>query len=137
MAENMNRHDLNTESSNEFKGKTGVRRVLNAFNYSRAGIKFAWEEQGFRQLVYINTVLVALSFYFKFGSATQSILILGSALTLMVELLNTAIEASVDHTSLKQHPLAKRAKDTASAAQTVALVTLFILWAAALWRYFG
>lgn len=102
-----------------------------------AGLKFAWEEQGFRQLVYLNVVLVALSFYFKFGSATQSILILGSALTLMVELLNTAIEASVDHTSLKKHPLAKRAKDTASAAQTVALVTLLLLWAAALWRYFG
>lgn len=133
----MDRNDFNTESSNEFKGKTGVKRVFNAFGYSVAGIKFAWEEQGFRQLVYINIVLVVLSFYLKFGSATQSILILGSALTLMVELLNTAIEASVDHTSLKKHPLAKRAKDTASAAQTVALVTLAILWAAALWRYFG
>lgn len=133
----MDRNDFNTESSNEFKGKTGVKRVFNAFGYSVAGIKFAWEEQGFRQLVYINMVLVVLSFYLKFGSATQSILILGSALTLMVELLNTAIEASVDHTSLKKHPLAKRAKDTASAAQTVALVTLAILWAAALWRYFG
>lgn len=133
----MNRHDLNTESTNEFKGKTGAKRVFNAFGYSMAGLKFAWEEQGFRQLVYINTVLVALSFYFKFGSATQSILILGSALTLMVELLNTAIEASVDHTSLKHHPLAKRAKDTASAAQSVALLTLVVLWAAALWRYFG
>lgn len=136
MAEiNMNQNDA--ESSNEFKGKTGIKRVLNAWGYSMAGLKFAWEEQGFRQLVYLNSVLVVLSFYFKFGSATQSILILGSALTLMVELLNTAIEAAVDHTSLRQHPLAKRAKDTASAAQTVALVTLFLLWLSALWRYFG
>lgn len=60
------------------------------------------------------------------------LLITASFLSLIVELINTGIEASVDHTSTKQHPLAKIAKDVGSAAQFLALLLLFILWSMAL-----
>ena len=65
------------------------------------------------------------------------LLIMASFISLITELFNTAIEAAVDHTSLAQHPLAKRAKDVGSVAQMLALLMLAILWAMALWRDYG
>ena len=65
------------------------------------------------------------------------LLIMASFISLITELFNTAIEAAVDHTSLAQHPLAKRAKDVGSAAQMLALLLLAILWVMALWRDYG
>lgn len=119
---------------NELKGKTGLKRILNAYYYSICGFKGAFEEQGFRQLIYLNLMLISLTLFLNFGLLTKAILIFASLMTLVIELLNTSIEAAVDHTSQELHPLAKRAKDTASAAQFLALVGLAVLWVAALIR---
>ena len=126
--------DSGQSYAEQIKGKTGLQRIINACGYSMDGFKAAMTEQGFRQLVYLNSVLLVLCFVFPFGPATRMMLIMASFITLIVELFNTGVEAAVDHTSLEKHELAKRAKDVCSAAQTVALTLLAILWLMALWR---
>ena len=109
----------------QIKGKSGLRRIINACGYTRDGFKAACEEQGFRQLLWLNIPLIVLAFILPIAS---------SFLSLIVELFNTGVEAAVDHTSLEKHPLAKRAKDVCSAAQGLALLLLALLWLLALWR---
>ncbi|MDO4227946.1 diacylglycerol kinase [Neisseria sp.] len=122
----------------KLKGKKGIRRIINAAGYSKNGLCSAYRhESAFRQLVWLNGVLVVLVFVLDFGPATRMILMFASFLSLIVELFNTAIEAAVDHTSTSEHELAKRAKDAGSAAQAVALVLLALLWFMALWREYG
>lgn len=116
----------------QIKGKTGLRRIINAWGYSLDGFKAACEEQGFRQLLWLNAPLVVLAFVFDFDTAVRMLLLAASFLCLIVELFNTGVEAAVDHTSLEKHPLAKRAKDVCSAAQTVSLGLLALLWLVAL-----
>ena len=112
------------EYAQAIKGKTGLKRILNACAYSKDGLQAAYEEQGFRQLIWLNLGLMVLLLCLVFASF----------LAVIVELFNTSIEAAVDHTSVARHPLAKRAKDTGSAAQTLALTLLAVLWLVALWR---
>ncbi|WP_434777068.1 diacylglycerol kinase [Neisseria sp. Ec49-e6-T10] len=132
---NHSHHHHEPEHNNSpYKGKTGLKRIINAWSFSLAGLRAAFEEQGFRQLIYVNFVLIILIFVLNFGWLTKGILIAASIGTLIIELFNTSIEAAVDHTSLKHHPLAKRAKDTASAAQLLGLIILVILWICALLR---
>lgn len=121
----------------QVKGKTGLRRIVNAASYSWAGLQAACTESAFRQLLLLNGVLIILLFVLDFGPTTRMILIMASFISWIVELFNTAIEAAVDHTSLARHPLAKRAKDTASAAQMLSLLLLAVLWTMALWRDYG
>ena len=120
----------------QMKGKTGVRRIINALGYSWDGVKAACEEAGFRQLLWLNGTLLLLALFLPFGLAVQLVLILASCMSLAVELLNTGIEAAVDHTSLDKHDLAKRAKDVGSAAQHLTLFMLAVLWLLAVWRTF-
>ena len=124
----------NQEYAETIKGKTGLKRIINACGYSIEGLQAAYEEQGFRQLIWLNLGLAVLLLCLDFGVNNKMILVFASFLTLIVELFNTSIEAAVDHTSLARHPLAKRAKDTGSAAQTLALTLLALLWLVALWR---
>lgn len=112
----------------QVKGKTGLRRLINALGYSFDGFKAACTEQGFRQLLWLNGTLIALAFYCNFETAIRMILIFASFFSLIVEMFNTGLEAAVDHTSLEKHPLAKRAKDVGSLAQYTALTLLAILW---------
>ncbi|WP_066566633.1 diacylglycerol kinase [Snodgrassella sp. CFCC 13594] len=126
-----------TPFAQQIKGKTGFRRIMNAYGYSLAGLKAALSEAAFRQLLVFHVVLIVLAFILDFGPATRMMLIMASFISWIVELFNTAIEAAVDHTSLAKHPLAKRAKDTASAAQFLALTLVVILWLMALWRDYG
>lgn len=122
----------------EKKGKTGLKRVVNAFGYSKDGLKAAYRyESAFRQLVVLNSLLIILSFCLDFGPSTRMLLIMASFISLITELFNTAIEAAVDHTSTEKHELAKRAKDAGSAAQLLALILLAALWLIALWREHG
>ena len=118
------------------KGKTGIRRIVNAAGYSFDGFKAAWSESAFRQLVWLNGTLIILACWLDFGPATKMLLIMASMISLMVELINTGIEAAVDHTSLDKHDLAKRAKDVGSAAQYLTLFMLALLWLLAVWRTF-
>ena len=120
------------------KGKTGIRRIINAAGYSKDGLCAAYRhESAFRQLVWLNGLLLVLAVVLDFGPATRMMLITASFLSLIVELFNTAIEAAVDHTSTARHELAKRAKDAASAAQMLALLLLAVLWFIAVWREYG
>lgn len=117
------------------RGKSGIKRIINAFGYSKDGLAAAYRyESAFRQVLWLNLILIVLTFILNFDSATKMLLIIASFVSLITELFNTAVEAAVDHTSTEKHELAKRAKDAGSAAQLLALTMLGIVWAIALWH---
>lgn len=117
------------------KGKSGIKRIVNAFGYSKDGLAAAYRyESAFRQVLWLNLILIVLTVILNFDSTTKMLLIIASFVSLITELFNTAVEAAVDHTSTEKHELAKRAKDAGSAAQLLALTMLGIVWAIALWR---
>ena len=117
------------------KGKSGIKRIVNAFGYSKDGLAAAYRyESAFRQVLWLNLILIVLTFILNFDSTTKMLLIIASFVSLITELFNTAVEAAVDHTSTEKHELAKRAKDAGSAAQLLALTMLGIVWVIALWR---
>ena len=112
-----------------FKGKSGLRRVLNALGYSLAGLRAAYRhEHAFRQEVWLAAPLVAVACLLPVGGTGKALLIGSVLLVIIVELLNSAIEAAVDHISLERHPLAQRAKDIGSAAVFVALAGAATVW---------
>ncbi|OIQ89779.1 diacylglycerol kinase [mine drainage metagenome] len=112
-----------------FKGKTGVRRLINAFGYSLEGFKAAFKhEDAFRQEVFLTLILVPLAFYLDKSPVEKALMIASVLLVLIVELLNSAIEAAVDHTSTEHHALAKQAKDIGSAAVFIALSIMAMVW---------
>ncbi|ACV37260.1 diacylglycerol kinase [Accumulibacter sp.] len=116
-----------------FKGQTGLRRVWNAFHYSRAGLRAAFlAEDAFRQEVLLAAVLVPLALWVAPDGVGRALMIGSVLLVLIVELLNSAIEATVDRVSLDRHPLAKRAKDIGSAAVLLALLNVLAVWACVL-----
>ncbi|WP_213876824.1 diacylglycerol kinase [Pseudomonas sp. dw_358] len=113
-----------------FKGQTGLKRIVNAAGYSFDGLRAAFTgEAAFRQLVLLNVILVPCSFLLNVSRAERAIMIAVCLLALMVELLNSAIEAAIDRISLDLHPLSKNAKDMGSAAQFVALTAIALVWA--------
>jgi diacylglycerol kinase (ATP) len=115
------------------KGKTGLYRIIKATGYSLDGFKAAYKfEAAFRQVVWLNFVLLAVIVFTPFALGIKMMLVVASFLSLIVELLNTGIEACVDHTSTAKHPLAKIAKDVGSAAQFLSLFLLTVLWLMAL-----
>lgn len=112
-----------------YKGKTGVRRIFNAAGYSFDGLREAWRcEAAFRQLLQMAVVGIALALWLPLPGWGRALLVACHLLSLMVELLNSAIEAAVDHTSLERSHLAKRAKDMGSAAQFVSLCSISAAW---------
>jgi diacylglycerol kinase (ATP) len=124
--------------TSEFKSKGGLRRILGAFYNSADGFKAAWQhEYAFRQeiLVFIIATVVALSLPV---SGFQKLVLIGVlVLVLIVELINSALEAVVDRISLERHPLSKRAKDLGSAAVALAIALAAMTWAVVLYnRYF-
>lgn len=122
---------MNNESP--FKGKTGIGRLINALGYSLDGLRSAWQlEAAFRQVLILALVGISIALYVPLEPWAKALLVLTHLMGVIVELINSAIEAAVDHTSLEQHPLAKRAKDLGSAAQLVSLTALALMWALAL-----
>ena len=118
-----------------FKGKTGLKRILNATSYSFAGFKAAFKhEAAFRQIILINIILIPLTFFLDVSAAEQAIMVVVCLLSIIVELFNSAIEAVVDRVSLERHELSKNAKDMGSAAQFVSLAIIFATWAIILFR---
>lgn len=112
-----------------FKGKTGLRRLINAFGYSMAGLRAAYQnEDAFRQEVLLAIVLLPAAFWLEHESIGRALMVGSVLLVIIVELLNSAIEATVDRVSLEKHNLAKRAKDIGSAAVFVSLVNLVLIW---------
>lgn len=119
--------------ASEAKGKTGFYRIIKAAGYSLDGFKAAYKfEAAFRQVFWLNLILFMAIILCPFTISIKMLLVVASFVSLIVELINTGIEASVDHTSTAKHPLAKIAKDVGSAAQFLALLLLFILWMMAL-----
>ncbi|MBT9612843.1 MAG: diacylglycerol kinase [Burkholderiales bacterium] len=119
-----------THEVSPHKGKTGLKRVWNAFFYSMAGFSAAYKnEDAFRQEVLLALILIPLAFFLPVSGIGRAIMIGSILLVLMVELLNSAIEATVDRISTEHHLLAKRAKDIGSAAVFVALANVAIVWA--------
>jgi len=127
----------NESYASEKKGKTGIKRIINAYGYSKDGLAAAYRyESAFRQLCWLNLGLIILAFSLDFELSVRVLLIIASFVSLIVELFNTSIEAAVDHTSTAEHELAKRAKDAGSAAQLAALVMLSAVWVSALWHVY-
>ena len=124
-------HELGLDPLNEspFKGKTGLRRVWNAFSYSMAGLKAAYLcEDAFRQEVWLALLLIPTACLLPVPWLGRGMMIASVLLVLIVELLNSAIEAVVDRVSLENHRLAKRAKDIGSAAVLVSLFDVLAVW---------
>lgn len=121
-----------------FKGKTGLRRLINATGYSIDGFRAAWQhESAFRQVCLLAVVGVALAFWLPIPAWGRALIAFAHFLSIVVELLNSAIEAAVDHTSLDHHLLAKRAKDLGSAAQLASLLNMAIIWGVVLVNHYG
>jgi diacylglycerol kinase (ATP) len=117
-------------SESAYKGKTGLRRILQAARNSLDGLAAALRhEDAFRQELMLAAVLVPLGLWLGKTGVERALLVGTLLLVLIVELLNSAIEATVDRISLDPHPLAKRAKDLASAAVMLALVLAGLTWA--------
>lgn len=112
-----------------FKGKTGVKRILNAFLYSLDGLKAAIKyEDSFRQEVLLASILIPLTLFLEPSALGRALMISSVLLVLVVELLNSAVEAAVDRISLENHHLIKRAKDMGSAAVLMTLLNMAIIW---------
>ena len=112
-----------------FKGKTGLQRVWNALHYSLAGLRAAFAcEDAFRQEALLAALLIPAAFFLPVTWGGRALMIASILLVLIVELLNSAIEATVDRVSLDRHHLSKRAKDIGSAAVFLALTNVVVVW---------
>jgi diacylglycerol kinase (ATP) len=133
----MSHREALPEFVNEQKGRTGFSRMWHAAGYSLAGLRAGWSEAAFRLEACLAFVMLPLSFFIARGWVEVALLA-GSVLrVLIVELLNTAIEAAIDRIGLERHPLSKRAKDMGSAAVLLAVVLAGGIWLTALVRFFS
>lgn len=123
--------------SNPYKGRTGLDRVVRAVGYSVAGLRLAYHnENAFRQETWLALVLIPASFWVG-RSWVEVAVLAGSVLMVMiVELLNSAVEAAIDRISFELHDLSRRAKDLASAAVFLSVTLTGCIWLAALWHRF-
>lgn len=121
--------------TNPHKGRTGLDRVLRATGYSVAGLRAAYRgESAFRQEFWLAAGLLPLAFWLGHGWVEVALLGGSAVLVLIVELLNSAIEAAIDRISFELHDLSKRAKDIGSAAVFLSLLLCAAIWLAALWQ---
>jgi len=121
--------------SNPHKGRTGLDRILRATGYSMAGLRAAYTgESAFRQEVWLMVVATPSAFWLGRNWVEVALLLGSLLLLLIVELLNSGIEAAIDRISFELHDLSKRAKDIASAAVFLALLLCAGIWGAALWQ---
>jgi diacylglycerol kinase (ATP) len=112
-----------------YKGKTGIKRLVNAFGYSIAGTLAAFKhEDAFRQEVILAAILTPIAILYGETAIDQALMISSLLLIIIVELLNSSIEATVDRISVKHHKLAKRAKDIGSAAVFFSLINAAVIW---------
>lgn len=106
-----------------------MRRIWNALLYSFDGLKAAYRhEHAFRQEVWLALVLIPLALLLPASGPGKALMIASVLVVLIVELLNSAVEATVDRVSLEHHRLAKRAKDIGSAAVLFSLINVVVVW---------
>jgi diacylglycerol kinase (ATP) len=123
--------------SRALKGKRGLSRIVNAFRYSADGLRAAWQhEDAFRQEMILAAVMLPTALILPVTLVERLLLIGVVMLVLIVEILNTAVEAAIDRQSFEINPLAKRAKDLGSAAVMLALVLAGGVWISILWATF-
>ena len=123
--------------TNPHKGRTGLDRVIHATGYSISGLASAYRgESAFRQEFWLAVVLLPLAFWVGHNWVEVALLVGSVMLVLIVELLNSGIEAAIDRVSFELHDLSKRAKDLASAAVLLSLLLCSGIWLAALWHRF-
>ncbi len=119
------------------QGLHGIPRIIKAFGYSMQGFAAAWRnESAFREETLGALVLCPLAFWVGGSAFEIAFLIVMTLQVLVVELLNSAVEATVDRISAERHPLAGRAKDLASATVLLSIVLGIISWLAILWDRF-
>ena len=115
--------------TNSSKDATGLQRIINATRYSLAGLReAARREEAFRQEILLTVVLTPVALWLGDTGAERALLVASLFVVLIVELINSAIEATQDRISLETHPLAKNAKDFGSAAVMLALVNAALVW---------
>lgn len=119
-------------SANPQKNRTGLSRIWHAFGYSMSGLHAGWHEKAFRQEAIGACVLLPLAFYVGKTWQETALLCGTVVLVMVVELLNTGIESAIDRIGPEWHELAKRAKDTGSAAVLLSLLLCIAVWAAAI-----
>lgn len=112
-----------------YSGNTGIKRIIKAGQYSWQGFRAAYKhEEAFRQEVWILCVAIPLALWLGHGGVAKALMIGSVLLLLIVELLNSAVEAVVDRTGMEVHKLSGRAKDMGSAAVTVAIINVVVVW---------
>lgn len=110
-------------------GKTGLSRIIDASKYSWLGLKAGFKhEAAFRQELFLGLFLFPIAFIYTENAVELAVLIGSLSLVLIVELLNSAIEAVVDRISDEHHELSGRAKDLGAAAVMIALINVIIIW---------
>lgn len=121
-----------------FKSRSGLRRIASAMRYSLAGLRSAWKhEHAFRQEIAVIVPATVGALLLPVTPLEKLLLAASMALVLIVELLNSAVEAIVDRVSLERHPLSKNAKDFGSAAVMLAVLLSAACWAVVLWGLLG
>jgi diacylglycerol kinase (ATP) len=127
----------NEQQISEFKSKSGLKRVFGAFRYSIQGFRTAWKsEHAFRQELMLVAPATVVALLLPVSAPQKLALIAVLVMVLVVELLNSAIEAVVDRVSFERHPLSKNAKDLGSAAVFLALSLALATWVVILWPLF-
>jgi len=112
-----------------FKGKTGLIRIVHAFFNSLNGLRDAWtHESAFRQEILLAVVLIPTACIVHVSAVERAALIGAVLLVMIVELLNTSVEAAIDRISFDHHSLSKRAKDIGSAAVMLSLINAAAVW---------
>lgn len=122
---------------NPQKSRIGLHRMWHATLYSIAGLRAGWSETAFRQEAVAAVVLLPLAAWLGNGWVECALLAGSVLLVLIVELLNSGIEATIDRVGLQWHVLSKRAKDMGSAAVMLSLLLCAGIWAGALWQRFA
>ena len=122
--------------ANPQKSRTGLSRILHAGGYSLAGLRAGWGETAFRQEAMAAIAMLPLAFWLGRGWVEVALLAGSVMLVMVVELLNTGIEAAIDRIGPEWHELSKRAKDMGSAAVLLSLLTCGGIWAAAIYERF-
>ena len=114
-------------------GSTGLKRILKSFVYSWRGLLAAFRhEEAFRQELLLVALLVPLALWLGSDAVRRALLAASVILVLVVELLNSAIEAAIDRFGGERHPLSARAKDMGSAAVFLTFVNAAVIWAVVL-----
>ncbi len=117
----------------EFKSKSGLRRIFSAFFYSVDGFRAAWRnEHAFRQELVLVIIGIIIALILPVSAFEKLMMIAVLLQILVVELINSAIEAVVDRVSLERHRLSKNAKDFGSAAVLLTLIMAIATWAVVL-----